>query len=91
MGYSAGGATLTTTVVKDIGTKKIYIYFNQSTAGQVVWPSATLSDVRGAVIYKSRGGAASADELVHWIDFPVPMTSQGGNFVVTLTTPIIIG
>lgn len=63
-GYTAGGATLSSvTVTKDTTNNIIKV-----TADPVSWSSSTLSNVYGAVIYKSRGGAASADELVCFLD-----------------------
>jgi hypothetical protein len=63
-GYTAGGATLSNVAVtKDTSNNIIKV-----TADPVSWTSSTLTGVYGAVIYKSRGGAASADELVCFLD-----------------------
>lgn len=89
-GYTAGGTSLTVTLTKDTILDRETIDFNLSTAHQVSWPSTTVTDVYSAVIYKSRGGAASSDELVHYIDMGGPKSAGGGSFIVTINTPIII-
>lgn len=79
-GYSAGGATSTVTVTKDTGNDKVTIQF-----GAVSWSSSTIT-ARGAVIYKSRGGASSADELVAYNDFGADVSSTGGTFSIAAST-----
>lgn len=81
-GYSTGGEATTATVTKDNANDRVDISFSS-----VTWNSATIT-ARGAVIYKSRGGAASADELVGYIDFGQDYTSTNGAFVVTISTPL---
>lgn len=77
-GYTAGGKAVALTLgAVDTTNNRIDI-----TADVVNWPSATLS-AQAAVIYKSRGGAASADELVSHIDFGGTFPSGGGTYTVT--------
>lgn len=81
-GYTAGGAATTCTVTQDNANNRVSLAFSA-----VTWATSTLT-ARGAVIYKSRGGASSADELVAYVDFTSDKTSSGGDFVLTFTTPI---
>jgi hypothetical protein len=79
-GYSAGGTAATVTVTKDTANDRIDI-----SLGAVSWPASTIT-ARGAVYYKSRGGAASADELVAYIDFGADIISTNGTFSLTAST-----
>lgn len=79
-GYTAGGATSTVTVTKDTANDKVTIQF-----GAVSWASSTIT-ARALVIYKSRGGASSADELVAYNDFGSNVSSSGGTFSVAAST-----
>lgn len=81
-GYTAGGAATTCTVTQDNANNRVSLAFSA-----VTWAASSIT-ARGAVIYKSRGGASSADELVAYVDFGSDKTSSGGDFVVTFTTPI---
>ena len=77
-GYTAGGTAVTLTVAAvDTANNDVEV-----TCSAPSWPSSTISGVAG-VIYKSRGGAASADELVGSIDFGGTVTSTNGTFTVT--------
>ncbi len=84
-GYTAGGQTLASvTVTKDTSNNIIKIDCTDPS-----WTSATISNIYGAVVYKSRGGASSADELVCFLDIyadnsnaAVSVTS--GTFTITL-------
>ena len=82
-GYTAGGVAVALTVAA-IDTANNDVEVTCSAGG---WPSSTISAV-GAVIYKSRGGAASADELVSVIDFGGTVTSTNGTFTATPTGSI---
>lgn len=62
-GYTAGGKVVVPTIALNNTTNRAII-----TIPQTIWTASTIT-ARGAVIYKSRGGAASADELVCYIDF----------------------
>lgn len=81
-GYTSGGDTTAVTVTKDTANDRLDIDF-----GNVSWSSATLT-ARGGVIYKSRGGLASADELVAYLDFTSDVTSTNGTFTVDVTSPL---
>lgn len=81
-GYTAGGATVTMTVTKDTTNDRIDI-----TPSNPSWASSTIT-ARAAVIYKSRGGASSADELVAYADFGSDITSTAGTFSVSFTSPL---
>jgi hypothetical protein len=83
-GYSAGGAATTCTVTKDTANNRVDIAFSD-----VVWTTATIT-ARAAVVYKSRGGAASADELVAYVDFGQDVTSTNGDFTADFTSPFRI-
>jgi hypothetical protein len=74
-GYTAGGAALATEAINTSGTTQQY------TSASVAWTTATIT-ARYAVIYKSRGGASSADELVMIFDFGSDVTSTAGTFTV---------
>jgi hypothetical protein len=81
-GYTAGGQTTTATVTKDTANDRVDIAF-----ANVTWATSTIT-ARAAVIYKSRGGASSADELVAYVDFNSDTVSAGGNFTVTFSSPL---
>lgn len=76
-GYTTGGTTCTVTVARDNANDRVTITFNG-----VSWPTSTIT-ARGAVIYKARGGASSADELVCYADFGADVSSNGGTFSVS--------
>lgn len=83
-GYTAGGTSSAITVTKDTTNDK-----ETFQPAVVSWTTATIT-ARAAVIYKSRGGAASADELVAYADFGSDVTSTAGTFQVTFTTALTI-
>ena len=79
-GYTTGGAASVCTVTKDTANDKVTIQF-----GTVSWATSTIT-ARGAVYYKTRGGASSADELVAYADFGADVTSSGGTFSLSAST-----
>jgi hypothetical protein len=79
-GYTGGGAVTVASVTKDTTNDKIVIQF-----GGVDWASSTLT-AAGGVIYKSRGGASSADELIGYIDFGGSVSSSSNTFSVGNST-----
>ena len=80
-GYTAGGTAATVTVnAIDTVNDRIEI-----TLGAVSWPSSTIT-ARGAVYYKDRGGLASADEIVAYIDFGGDVSSTAGTFALSAST-----
>ena len=79
-GYSSGGATATFTVTKDTTNDRIDI-----SLGAISLSSSTIT-AAGAVYYKSRGGASSADEVVAYIDFGGNITSTNGTWALSAST-----
>ena len=80
-GYTAGGASTTVTVAAvDTANDDVEI-----TIGAASWSTSTIT-ARKAVVYKSRGGASSADELVCVIDFGSDVVSTAGTFTLTAST-----
>ena len=82
VGYTAGGNAAAATVTKDDVNSRVDITFVITS-----WTSSTIT-ARGGVIYKSRGGASSADELVGYIDFGSDISSSSSTFSVTITRPL---
>jgi hypothetical protein len=79
-GYTAGGETSAVTVTLDTANDKTTIQF-----GAVSWTSSTIT-ARGAVYYKSRGGASSADELVAYNDFGSDVSTTSGTLSLAAST-----
>jgi hypothetical protein len=77
-GYTAGGVALASVVVTNDTTNDRTTFASANPS----WAAATIT-ARGAVIYKSRGGLASADELVAYLDFGSDFASTAGTFTVT--------
>jgi hypothetical protein len=77
-GYSAGGSALANKAVTVDNTDNEGVF----DADDVTWSTSTIT-ARGAVLYKSRGGASSADELLCYIDFGSDKISSAGNFTIT--------
>lgn len=77
-GYTAGGVILAnkTVTVNNTTNKAVF------DADDVTIPNATIT-ARGAVLYKSRGGVATSDELIAYLDFNSDITATAGNFVIT--------
>lgn len=69
-GYSTGGVATACTVLKDTTNDRITLTFAAAS-----WANALTAS--GAVIYKSRGGASSADELVAFVDFGGSVVTSG--------------
>lgn len=84
-GYTAGGAASACALALDTVNHRLTATFDP-----VSWASSTLSGVVGAVVYKSRGGAASADELLGFVDDGGSFTSTNGTFTQTFSTPFLI-
>ena len=61
-GYTAGGAAITITQSLNTTTHVLTL-----TIGAVSWPSSSITS-RKLIVYRTRGGASSADELVCCID-----------------------
>lgn len=80
-GYVAGGAAAVVTLTPASGNADLELI----NVADVSWPTATLT-AAFAVVYKARGGAAAADNLVYVIDFGGNFTSTAGTFSVHLST-----
>lgn len=76
-GYSAGGSALANKAVTADNTDNEGVF----DADDLTWSTSTIT-ARGAVLYKSRGGASSADELICYIDFGSDKSSSAGNFTL---------
>lgn len=81
-GYTAGGAETAVTVTRDDVNDRTDITF-----GDISWPGATLTG-RGIVIYKRRGGASSADELVAYVDWGSDKSATAATFIATFTSAL---
>ncbi len=81
-GYTAGGVAVAVTVTKDLANDRLDIAFANPS-----WANSTIT-ARGVVIYKSRGGLATADELVCYGDFGADVSSTNGTFTVNFTSPL---
>lgn len=79
--YTAGGAAATVTLTAAAGNSDIELI----NIADVSWASSTIT-ARYGVLYKSRGGASSSDELVALLDFGADKVSTGGTFTVHMTT-----
>jgi hypothetical protein len=79
-GYTAGGVTSACTVTKDTANDRVTLSF-----AAVSWATSTIT-ARAAVIYKSRGGAASSDELVCYVDFGGDVSSSSATFSLGSST-----
>ncbi|MBT9153346.1 MAG: hypothetical protein DDT39_00003 [Firmicutes bacterium] len=83
-GYTAGGQVVAVTVAAvDTVNDRVVITF-----GAVTWPSSTIT-ARKAVVYKRRGGVATADELVFVNDFLADVISTNGAFTLPASTVTI--
>lgn len=76
-GYTAGGAALPNPAVTQDNTNALAKW----DADDVSWAASTIT-ARGAVIYKSRGGAATADELIKYVDFVTDKSSSAAAFTI---------
>lgn len=79
-GYTAGGATTTVSIAKDTTNHKSTI-----SIGAVSWTTSTIT-ASGAVVYKSRGGANTADNLLCYIDFGGSFSSTAGTYALGAST-----
>lgn len=80
-GYTAGGNSATITVAAiDTVNNRLDI-----TLGGTTWSTSTIT-ARGAVYYKSRGGASSADEVIGFNDFGSDISTTTGTFTLSAST-----
>lgn len=80
-GYTAGGnaCTLTVAAVDNVNNRQ------EISVAVTSWTTSTIT-ARYGVIYKNRGGLATADELVGCLDFVTDQSSSGGTFAITVST-----
>lgn len=81
-GYTAGGVGSLVTIEKDSANNRVDLKF-----ADVVWNNATVT-AKGAVIYVAKGGAATADNLIAYVDFNQPISSTNASFAVTFSAPL---
>ncbi len=74
--YAAGGGACTVSLAYDAASNEVRV-----TLSDVAFTGATIT-ARTAVLYKSRGGASSADELVGYCTESGDVTSTAGTFTV---------
>ena len=79
-GYTAGGIAVTLSFAVNTGT-----HIGTLTIGGGSWTSSTIT-ARKAVVYRTRGGASSADELVCCIDNGVDISSSSSTLSVAAST-----
>lgn len=79
-GYTAGGVGVTVTVTLDSVNDRIDIAL-----GGFTIPNATITAGK-AVYYKSRGGVATADEIVAVVDFAGNVVSTSGAWSLSAST-----
>jgi hypothetical protein len=84
VGYVAKGEVVTLTVTTDNASDRTSIAISEPS-----WPTATFT-ARYGVVYRDRGGASSADELVALLDFTSDVTATGGTFATNETTPFYL-
>ena len=81
-GYTAGGKVITCVVqAVDAANDDVELTF-----GPVDWASLTATGVRQIVVYKRRGGAAAADEIIYCQDFGADTNLTAGTLTVEATT-----
>lgn len=81
-GYTAGGTGVSMTEALNSTLNQLTLTFSSPN-----WASSSIT-ARGAVIYVSRGGAPSADNLAVYVDFGMDVTSTNGTFTAIFSTPL---
>ena len=84
-GYIAGGTPVTLSVAVDTASTPPRVTV---TIGAAVWASSTIT-ARKLIIYRSRGGAASVDELVACVDNGVDLASNASTMTWAASTWVI--
>lgn len=83
-GYTAGGVALAGVAVSyDTATNEVRVAWTSPT-----WATSTIT-ARNAHIYKHRGGADTADELLAYCTEATDITSTAATFTVTLPSPTL--
>lgn len=83
-GYTGGGQAVACTMTLNPTTHQLTLAFASPS-----WASSSIA-ATGAVIYHSRGGSDTADELVAYLDFGGLETSVNNTFTVTIGNPLTI-
>jgi hypothetical protein len=81
-GYTAGGVAITCTPTKDTTNHREDLTFSDPS-----WTSSTITG-RALVVYKHRGGASTADELVAYVDNGSDVTSTNGTWSFDINAPL---
>lgn len=76
-GYVAGGAAVANILIAQDNVNDRATW----DADDVVWAASTIT-ARGAVLYRTRGGLATLDELVKYFDFVTDKSSSSAPFTV---------
>lgn len=79
--YTAGGAALTLSFAVNTTTHKGIL-----TIGAVSWANSTITAARKLVVYRARGGASSADELVCCLANVVNVSTSASTFSIAAST-----
>ena len=79
-GYTAGGASVTLSASLNTTTHKLTL-----TISAVSWASSSIT-ARKLIIYRARGGASSADELVACIDNTTDLVSSSSTMTWNSST-----
>ena len=79
-GYTAGGAAVTLSATLNTTAHKLTL-----SIGGVSWSSSTLT-ARKLIVYRARGGASSADELVCCVDNVADLVSSGSTMAWASST-----
>lgn len=83
-GYTAGGQACSISLSRTNGVLSI-------TPANVTWSSPVSGFTgRRAIIYKRRGGAASADELICCIDPGASVAANGTSYTMQVTSPLTL-
>jgi hypothetical protein len=82
-GYTSGGSATTCTLGENTGPNTETLTFSQ-----VTWTITGSLTATGCVIYKSRGGSSTLDNLVAYVDFGGAFTSTNATFTAQFSTPL---
>lgn len=82
-GYVAGGQAIVCTVTPDLVNDRTDLVWTTP----VTWAASTITNARGAVIYKNRGGIAANDELVQYSDLGADYSTAGVDFTLDQVLP----
>jgi len=83
-GYTSGGAASACTVTLNTSANTLTLSY-----ADVVWTITGSLTARAGVIYKRRGGASSADNLVGYVDFGSDATCSNSTFTFHMTSGLV--